>query len=240
MNLQQTYITEKGHFRIPNTVYAEMNFSIDKDNLFLTEDKDCIIISKECKKLPVCNVHAFSDFIEIDYEYCISRGFFNPKVECVRESSVYKPTENSELKQCILLTSEYKIQYYVKDNALVIPMPQEQLKEKYRYCARIKDGILHLPSFILSTLKIRDNTVLKAEVKNEKIYCRKCRSTDSITYHQTITPYTADIAFKEQFLPVVYEEIAPESFLLKAAHIQSDGIARLRLTKKTEFVIERL
>ena len=240
MTLTQTYLTEKGHLRVPRSVYEEIGFSLEKDKLFLSEEKDCIIISKECKKLPVCNVHAFSDFIEIDREYCVSRGLFNPENECVRENTIYKPNENGETAQCVLLSSEYKIQYYIKDSALVIPLPSEQLKEKYYYYTSLKNGIIHLPSFILSTIKIRHNMVLKAEVKNGGIYCRKCRRTDSITYHQTITPYTADIAFKEQFLPVVYEEIAPESFLLKAAHIQSDGIARLRLTKKTEFVIERL
>lgn len=240
MTLQQTYLTENGFLKVPNTIYEEMNFSLEKDKLFLSEDKDCIIISKACKNLPVCDIYAHSDFIEIDREYCVSRGLFNPEVECVRENTVYKPNKNGETARYILLKSEYKVQYYIKDNALVIPLTQEQLKEKYDYCTKIKSGKICLPSFILSTIGIRHNTALKAEVKGDRIYCRKCPRTKSITYHQTITFDSIDIAFKEQLLKAEYEEITPESFLLKAAHIQPDGIVKLRLTKKTEFVIERL
>lgn len=240
MTLQQTYLNENGFLKIPHTVYEEMNFSLDNDTLFLSEKDNCVIISKSYENLPVCNVFPYSDCIEIDHEYCSLRGLFNPKTECMRENTVYKTNQNNKTMRCILLTSEYKLQYYIKNNTLIIPLSQEQAQNKYHYCIAIENGKIHLPPFILSTLGIKQNTVLKAEVKDGAIHCRKCQKTDSITYHQTITPDSADIKFKEQFLTANDEEIELENFLLKTAQIPHNSIVTLTLKKKTEFVIEKL
>lgn len=238
--LQNTYIDEKGYLKISSAIYEEIKFSFENDRLFLSEQDNCIIISNDFRNLPVCEIAAHRYSIYIQHDYCVMRGLFNPREECVRETNVYGPKANGKSMRRTYLTSEYKIQYYIKDNALIIPLTQKQIEKDYCYCTKIENGRLVLPSFILQTIGIRNNTALKAEVRNDKIYCFKCPKTTIVKYNQTITYDNLNIAFQEQLLKTEFEEIQLESFLLRATRIQPNDIVKLRLVTKKEFVIEKL
>ena len=241
--LQRAYIKENGVLKIPASLYTEINFTLKRDKLFLSEYGNSIVISKEYNSLPVCDVIAQANGIKIDCAYCLKRGLFSPEVECMRESHIPIPVPVSkEEKQTLwrtLLTYEYRVLYYIEDNSLIIPFSQHMNKEEYHHHQRLENCKLLLPSFVSATLKIRQNTALKATVKDGIIYCRKCLKTETIEYNQTITYDELDISLKEQLLIVQNGEITLESYLLRAAHIEPTDSVIIRLTRKKEFVIER-
>lgn len=243
--IQRAYIKENGILKVPASLYTEINFTLERDKLFLSEYDDCIIISKECRTKipPVCDVYAQANGIKIDRAYCVMRGLFSPEVECVRESHIPIPVPVSkEEKQTLwrtLLTYEYRVLYYIEDSALVIPLSQYRNKKEYHHYQRLEKCKLVLPFFVSAALKIRHNTALKATIKDGVIYCRKCLKTETIEYNQTITYDELDISLKEQLLIVQNGEITLESYILRAAHIEPTDTVIVRLTRKKEFVIER-
>lgn len=208
------------------------------EEVFLFEKNNCIVISKKYDELPVCDVDVLPAGIQIDEHYCEARGLFNGKNERLHKVERIEEKAYCGFKIKTEFFQEYRIRYCVKDKALIIPLKPKQFQKKFRHYGAIKNNILFIPNFIASAMKIHDNTLLKLEVKNGKIFCRKCSESESITYHQTVTIDDIDIAFKEQIAKVSEVDIRIESFILKAAHMQSNDTAALRLTAKNEFVIE--
>lgn len=237
--LNKTYISEKGILRVPRKAYEAMNLSDESDKVFLTEKNNCIILSREYKTLPISEVYLYGRNVVMDVAYCNARELFVSENECLREKTEYIQNKNGRREKCTILESEYSVKYFMKDSAMIIPLSKEQMNHEYYFCTFIENGIINLPSFIVSVIRIGYDKLLKAEVRDGIIHVRRCPRTTKVIYDQIVTA-SSKLEFTEQLLRPLHNQIELESFMLKAACIKPNDTVRLKLVTNKDFVIEPL